>query len=55
MVSEPLVMQEDYVVTEAADHDPNVLMLCVLVLLTCTSTGNYDNGLSLIIVMVLDV
>ena len=41
MVSEPLVLQEDYVVTEAADDALNILTLRVLVLVTCTAAGNY--------------
>ena len=39
--------------TEATDDAPNVLTLCVLVLLTCTAPGNSGNGVSSVIVMVL--
>ena len=38
---------------ESADDVTNVLMLHVLVLLICTATGNSDNSVSSIIVMVL--
>ena len=38
---------------EAADDVPNELMLRVLVLLTYTYTGNYENGVSSVIGMVL--
>ena len=55
MVLEPLVLQEVDVVTEAADDAPNLLMLCVLFLLTCIAAGNYGNAVSSIIVMVLVV
>ena len=41
MVPEPLVLQEYDVVTEAADDDPNILTLRVLVLVTCIAAGNY--------------
>ena len=53
MVLEALVLQEDDVVTEAADDAPNVLTLRVLVLLTCTASGNSGNSVSSMIVMVL--
>ena len=53
MVSEPLVLQKDYFVTKAADDAPNVLILYVLVLITCTSDINYGNGVSYMIVMVM--
>ena len=38
---------------EVADDVPNVLTVRVLVLLICTSTVNYDNGVSSMIVMFL--
>ena len=53
MVSEPLVMQDDDVVTEVSDDDPDVITLRVLVLLICTADGNYDNGVSSMIFMVM--
>ena len=55
MVSEPLVMQDDAVVTEAEDDDPDVITLSVLVLLTCTANGIYGNDASSMICMVLIV
>ena len=55
IVSEPLVMKEEDVLIEAVDDAPNVLTLCVLVLLTCTAAGNYGNSVSSVIVMVLVV
>ena len=55
LVSEPLVLQEDAVVTEAVNDAPNVLTLRVLVLLTCTAAGNSGNGVYSMIVMVLVV
>ena len=39
--------------TEAADGVTNLLMLRVLILLTFIATGNYDNGVSSLIVMVM--
>ena len=47
------VLQYDSIVNEAADGVPNEIMLRVLVLITCTDTDNYDNGLSYMIVMVI--
>ena len=55
MVSEPLVLKEDGVVTEVEDYATNVFTLCVLVLLTCTAASNSTNVLSSIIVMVMVV
>ena len=55
MVSEPLVLQEDDVVTEAADDAPNVLTIRVLVLLACTAAVNYGNGVPSMVFMVLVV
>ena len=52
-LSEPLVLQYDDVVTEAADYSPNALTLCVLVLLTCTDVSDSGNVVSSMIVMVL--
>ena len=46
-------MQDDAVVTEVSDDDPDVITLRVLVLLICTADGNYDNGVSSIIFMVI--
>ena len=48
-------MKEEDVLIEAVDDAPNVLTLCVLVLLTCTAAGNYGNSVSSVIVMVLVV
>ena len=39
--------------TEAADDVPNVLIIRVMVVLTCKYTGNFENGVSSMIVMVL--
>ena len=55
MVSEPLVMQDDDVVTEAEDDDPDVITLRVLVLLICTADVNCGNGVSSMIFMVMIV
>ena len=38
---------------EEVDDVPNVLILYMLALLICTYTGNYDNGVSSMIVMAL--
>ena len=39
--------------TETEDDSPDVHTLCVLVLLTCTAAGNYGNGISSMMVMVM--
>ena len=46
-------MKQDDGVTGLEDGVTNLLILCVLVLLVCTSTGNYDNGVSSIIAVVM--
>ena len=53
ILSEPLVLKEEDVVTEAAGDAPNVPTLRVMVLFTCTATGNSGNGVSSMIFMVL--
>ena len=47
------VLQWDDVVSEAAGILTGVLMICVMGLLICTSTGNSDNIVSSMNVMVL--
>ena len=46
-------LQYNYVVAEAADYVPNLLMIRVPVPFVCTSTGNSDNIVSSMNVMVL--
>ena len=53
MVSEPFVLQDDADLTESADDATNLLTLRVLVIITCTSTGNSGNGVASMIVMVM--
>ena len=47
------ILQDDDVVAEVAYDAHTVLMLHVMIFLICTATGNSDNGVYSMIVMVL--